>query len=595
MSNIIGIDLGTTNSAVAILENGRPVIIPDEQGNRLLPSVVGLSPTGEILVGIPAKNQFVVEPENTVRSIKRQMGSMEKVRMGNREYLPQEISAIILRRLKQIAERHLGTEVTQAVITVPAYFSDAQRQATKDAGEIAGLEVLRIINEPTAAALAYGLEKEEDQFVLVYDLGGGTFDVSVIEMNSGVVEVRASHGNNHLGGDDFDQRITDHLAEEFKDIHAVDLREDRRSLARLLRASEDAKIRLSNHVYTRIKEEYIAQKGLLRSLHLDRELGRHEVEEWIRDLVQSTTESIDVAMKDAGLEPEQLDKILLVGGSTRMPLVVRTVEERLKREPHAEINPDEAVALGAAVQGAIIAGEEIDTVLVDVTPYSLGVETVTVRHGTLIEDLYSVIIRRNTAIPVSRTERYWTLYPGQEAVHIKVYQGESRVASKNTLLGDFHFTGLPQHEDELTEILVNFDYDVNGIVNITATCKETGQRSSIQVTASRARLSEEEIETAREALRATEVSCKGDYAEHQALLSQARDLLSQIEDEEAKQELEEMIGDLMEAIQDDDPDAADAARDDLINLMYELEEGDEDQPEATDLYVEEEGDQQVEM
>jgi|YNPNPStandDraft_1061719.scaffolds.fasta_scaffold34671_2 molecular chaperone DnaK len=580
MSNIIGIDLGTTNSAVAIVEDGRPVIIPDENGNRILPSVVGLSPSGELLVGIPAKNQFVVEPENTVRSIKRKMGSMEKVRMGDREYLPQEISAIIVRRLKQIAERYLGTEVTQAVITVPAYFSDAQRQATKDAGEIAGLEVLRIINEPTAAALAYGLEKEEDQFVLVYDLGGGTFDVSVVEMNSGVVEVRASHGNTHLGGDDFDQRIVDHLAEEFREAHGVDLREDRRSLARLLRASEDAKIRLSNHAYTHIKEEYITKKGLLRSLHLDRELGRHEMEEWIEDLVRSTTESIDVAMKDAGLEPEQLDKILLVGGSTRMPLVVRTVEERLKREPHAEINPDEAVALGAAVQGAIIAGEEIDTVLVDVTPYSLGVETATIRHGTLVEDLYSVIIRRNTAIPVSRTERYWTLYPGQESVHIKVYQGESRIASKNTLLGEFLFSGLPKHEDQLTEILVNFDCDVNGIVNVTATCKETGQQDSIQVTTSRARLSAEQIETAREALVAAEAAGKGDYAEHQALLSQARELLPRIEDAETRQELEEVIGDLAEAIRDDDQDAADAARDDLINLMYELEEGDEGQPEG---------------
>lgn len=570
MSKIIGIDLGTTNSAVAIVEEGRPVIIPDEQGNCILPSVVGLSPAGELLVGIPAKNQFVVEPENTIRSIKRKMGSMEKVRMGDREYLPQEISAIIVRRLKQIAERYLGTEVTQAVITVPAYFSDAQRQATKDAGEIAGLEVLRIINEPTAAALAYGLEKEGDQFILVYDLGGGTFDVSVVEMNSGVVEVRASHGNTHLGGDDFDQRIVDHLADEFKETHGVDLREDRRSLARLLRASEDAKIRLSNHVYTRVKEEYIAKKSL-RSLHLDRELGRHEMEEWIEDLVRSTTESIDVAMKDAGLEPEQLDKILLVGGSTRMPLVVHTVEERLKREPHAEINPDEAVALGAAVQGAIIAGEEVDTVLVDVTPYSLGVETATIRHGTLIEDLYSVIIRRNTAIPVSRTERYWTLYPGQESVDIKVYQGESRIASKNTLLGEFTFGNLPQHEDRLTEILVNFDCDVNGIVNVTATCKETGQQDSIQVTTSRARLSEEQIETARKALVAAEAAGREDYTEHQLLLSQARELLSRIEDPETRQELEEVIDDLAGAIRDDDQDAADAARDDLVKLMYELE------------------------
>jgi len=570
MDKIIGIDLGTTNSVVAVVENGRPKIIPGENGERLLPSVVGLSPTHEILVGQPAKNQYVAEPENTIRSIKRKMGSPDRVRMGDREYLPQEISAFILRELKRRAEKYLGGPVERAVITVPAYFTDAQRQATKDAGEIAGLEVVRIINEPTAAALAYHLDQEDDFYALVYDLGGGTFDVSVIEANSGVIEVRASSGNNHLGGDDFDERIVAHLVDEFKEQHKVDLREDRKALARVALAAEEAKIRLSFEPYAEIKEEYLIKRALRSALHLNRELVREEMEAWIEDLVKSTLEPVDVALKDAGMEPQDLDRVLLVGGSTRMPMVARLVRERLKQEPRAEVNPDECVALGAAVQGAIIAGEDIDAVLVDIAPYSLGIEVVEYRHGTLIQDVYSVLIPRNTAIPTSRTERYSTVYPGQDSVHIKVYQGESRTASKNTLLDDFTLENLPAKPNQLTEVLVNFNYDINGIVQVTARCRESGQEKSITVKAARERLSDEDIEAAREALEAT--TREGNYEEHEALLSQARARLEKIQDEELRGDLQDVIDDLVEAIRRDDQAEADELKEELVEVMYEAEE-----------------------
>ncbi len=421
----IGIDLGTTFSLVASIEEGRPRVLAD-QGERLLPSVVGFSSQGELLVGAPARNQYVLEPEATVKSIKRKMGTEERVTLQGREFRPQEISAYILRELKQRAERALGEPVERAVITVPAYFTDAARQATRDAGEIAGFEAARIINEPTAAALAYGLDREDDQKVAVYDLGGGTFDVSIVELSQGVVEVRASHGNTQLGGDDFDQLLVDHLAEKFRAQHGIDLREDRRARARLTRAAEQAKIALSDAPYTRVTDEYIARK-ILVPLHLDVEVSRTEFENLIRPLVRSTLESVDRALQDAGLRPKELSKVLLVGGSTRIPLVRQMLAAHLGSEPSAEVHPDEAVALGAAIQAAIIDGEPIEAILVDVAPHSLGIETVHLVLDHLLPDRFALLIPRNSTVPCSKADSFYTLTPEQDAVRIRVHQGDEPV------------------------------------------------------------------------------------------------------------------------------------------------------------------------
>ncbi|HTD79707.1 MAG TPA: Hsp70 family protein, partial [Chloroflexota bacterium] len=445
MKSIVGIDLGTTFSLVATVDQGRPRIITD-QGERLIPSVVGFSPgaeaEGKLLVGTPARNQAVLEPDNTVRSIKRKMGTDERVTLVGQPYTPQEISAFILRKLKQMAERDLGQAVERAVITVPAYFPDAARQATKDAGEIAGFEVARIINEPTAAALAYGLDRDVDQTVAVYDLGGGTFDVSIVELSQGVIEVRASHGNTRLGGDDFDELIVQHIADQFQAQHGVDLRQDRRALARVVRAAEQAKITLSDAPYARLVEEYIARESVLRPLHLDVELSRHEFEDLIRPLVRSTLDAVDRALKDAGLRARELHTVLLVGGSTRIPLVRQMLAEHLGQEPRTEVHPDEAVALGAAIQAASIAGEPISAVLVDVAAHSLGIETASIVLGHLVPGRYSVVIPRNTTIPCTKAEAFYTLTPDQDRAEIRVYQGDEPVVSRNTLLGQFTFEGI---------------------------------------------------------------------------------------------------------------------------------------------------------
>ena len=475
---IVGIDLGTTNSEIAIIENGRPLVLADTDGNQIIPSVVGVSPKGNIIVGEEAKNQYIVAPERTIRSIKRKMGSGEQVEMAGKKYTPQEISAFILRKLKSIAETKLGS-VSMAVITVPAYFSDAQRQATKDAGEIAGLEVVRIINEPTAAALAYGIEKEEDQFILVYDLGGGTFDVSVIEMNSGIIEVRASHGNTHLGGDDFDARIVNFIVNEFKLEHDVDLREDQQAMARLTRAAEKAKIELTDRPYARIREEFIATKGR-KTLNVDMEISRHEFETMIKDLVIPTLDAMKFALNEANLTARDIDKILMVGGATRIPLVMEMVEDWWGKTPRSEMSPELCVAMGAAVQAGIIAGEPIDTVLVDVAPHSLGIAAIMDIGGITIPDRFSTIIKRNTVIPTSKSEVYTTSYDGQKTVEIEVYQGENPVASENVLLGKFKLD-IPPAPAGVPEIIVNFDYDANGIVRVSAIDKKTKRTKSITV------------------------------------------------------------------------------------------------------------------
>lgn len=491
---ILGIDLGTTNSVVAFIKNGAPVLIPVESSN-ILPSVVGIAPQGDVLVGMPARNQWVAAPENTVRSIKRKMGTSQKVIMAGKEYTPQEISAFILKELKQAAETTIGEPISRAVITVPAYFNELQRQATMEAGEIAGLKVERIINEPTASALAYGLDKEEELKVLVYDLGGGTFDVSIIELNNGVVDVLATAGDNHLGGDDFDEILASFIAKEFVDEHNVDLQENHYAWARLLRAAEEAKIELSNTPYALISLEYVAKSPKGTPLHVRREITRREFEELIEDRLRSTLDLIDSALEDAELEAEQIDRVLLVGGSTRSPIVWELVTQHLKQEPHIEIDPDAAVALGAAVQAGIIAGEEIDAILVDVTPISLGIAAAEMSFsGELIPDQFIPLIRRNTTIPTQHSKVFSTLYPGQDKILIQVYQGEEEVASDNVLLGDFFVENLkPNKEMGLTDVTVNFSLDINAILDVTVIDRKTGKEVRKQLKASRQKLSSQDI------------------------------------------------------------------------------------------------------
>ncbi len=495
---IIGIDLGTTFSAVSVVRGGEPTMIPvgDE---RIMPSVIGLSPEGRWLVGRPALNQWALYPDQTVRSIKRKMGSDEQVSLGGEIYTPSQISAMILRALKSAAEQHLETDITQAVITVPAYFSDRQRQATIDAGRIAGLEVMRIINEPTAAALAYGMDRSNSEIALVYDLGGGTFDVSLVELSDGIVDVRASHGNTQLGGDDFDERLAAWLQQQFEAQHGVDLRGNRQALARIHRAAEQAKIELSREPFTWVREEYLAQKRD-EPLHLEIEVSRALFVSLIEDLLLSTLNSVDRVLGDAGVESP--DHVMLVGGSTYIPAVWELVGEHTGVTPRQDVNASEAVALGAGIQGAIIAGEPIDAILVDVTPYSLGISVAEIMpFGGMIPDRLKVLIPRNGTIPTMQREVFKTTFPGQTSARIEVYQGDNPIASENTLLGEFLFENLkPDRDDGLASVTVQFDITVSGILKVTAVDLGTGRENGIEVQASREQLSHADIQSARLAL-----------------------------------------------------------------------------------------------
>jgi molecular chaperone DnaK len=575
MSKIIGIDLGTTFSAVGQVQNGLPQILPNGR-ERIVPSVVGLTPADALVVGTPARNQYVLYPERTVRSVKRLMGTDATVTLSDRRYTPAEISAIILREMKRIAETNLGEPIDRAVITVPAYFSDGARQATKEAGEIAGFTVERIINEPTAAALAYGLDRtDEQQIIAVYDLGGGTFDVSIIELNQGVLEVRASHGDTHLGGDDFDERLVDHLAKLFREKHGVDPRDDRKALARLTRAAEQAKITLSTQPFVQVREEYLVDKDR-RPLHLDVEVARIEFEAMIHDLLDGTITSFKAALDDAGLQVSDLGKVLFVGGSTRIPLVWELVANFTGLEPMVEINPDEAVALGAGVQAALIAGEPLDAILVDVTPHTLGIEVVEWQFGRMMTDRYGPIIRRNTTLPTTRAQVFSAIHPDQTAINVKVYQGEDPVASQNTLLGEFLFEGLqPETRGEPPHITVQFDLDMNGILNVAATDRGSGQVKQTTLRATHARLNPAAKEAA--ARYVDDLWQTAEMVSADPLLKRAHDLLKrEVTD---LNELAGLVAKLEAAEQAGNELEVNRLRDKLLDLLYELEGAEEDEEE----------------
>jgi molecular chaperone DnaK len=484
LAKTVGIDLGTTNSVVAVMEGGEPTVIPNAEGSRLTPSVVGFTKTGERLVGAQAKRQAIVNPERTIISIKRKMGTNERISIDGRQYSPEEISSMILQKLKRDAEAYLGDTVDSAVITVPAYFNDAQRTATKNAGEIAGLKVLRIINEPTAAALAYGLDKKSNETILVWDLGGGTFDVSILEVGDGVFEVKSTHGDTHLGGDDWDERIVDYVAAEFKKEHGIDLKQDRQALQRLREAAEKAKIELSNVVQTNINLPFITADAN-GPKHLDVTLTRAKFEELTRDLLDRCIEPYRQAIADAGLKEGDIDEVILVGGSTRMPMVQELVKKLSGKEPHRGVNPDEVVAVGAAIQAGVLAGEVKDVVLLDVTPLSLGIET--------LGGVFTKLIPRNTTIPTRKSEIFTTAADGQTEVTVHVLQGEREMARDNKSLGMFHLTGIPPAPRGVPQIEVTFDLDANGILHASARDRASGREQSITITGS-SNLSKEDIE-----------------------------------------------------------------------------------------------------
>ena len=571
MAKIIGIDLGTTNSCVAVFEGGEPSVIPNPEGARTTPSVVAFSKTGERLVGQIAKRQAITNPDRTISSIKRDMGTDRKVAVDGKNYTPQEISAMILQKLKADAESFLGTTVSQAVITVPAYFTDAQRQATKDAGKIAGLEVMRIINEPTAAALAYGLDKETEQKIMVYDLGGGTFDVSILEISDGVFEVLATAGNNRLGGDDFDARIIDFMAEQFKAEHGIDLRLDKTAHQRLKEAAEKAKIELSGMMSTDISLPFIAVDAN-GPKNFETTLTRAKFNELTRDLVEKTMAPTKQALSDAGLTPSQIDKVLLVGGSSRIPAVQEAVKGFIGKEPFKGINPDECVAVGAAIQGGVLGGDVKDVVLLDVTPLSLGIET--------LGGVFNKLIERNTTIPVKKSQVYSTAADNQTSVEIHVLQGEREMARDNKTLGRFVLDGIMPAMRGVPQIEVTFDIDANGIVNVSALDKGTGKEQHISITAS-SNMSQEDIE---KAVKDAELHAEEDKKQKEAvevrnnaenLAFQSEKTLSDAGDkltEEDKAPVKAAIDKLRETLKGTDTEAIKADTEALTQAFYKLSE-----------------------
>ena len=570
---IVGIDLGTTNSEIAVYRNGRPEVLADERDRIILPSVVALSETGTLLVGEEARNQFLLYPERTIRSIKRRMGSDDKVRLGERDYTPQEISAMILSRLKEIAGQRLGHPVHKAVITVPAYFSDAQRQATREAGEIAGLEVVRIINEPTAAALVYEADQHQGKRILVYDLGGGTFDVSVVRIEEGVVEVIASHGNNHLGGDDFDHKIVEHVLEHLKIKHGVDISDQPRAMARVSRAAETAKKHLSDHPYARVQEEYLTEKDGA-PVNLDLELSRHDYEDMIDPFIEETLGAIHIALESAGLTASQVDEILLVGGATRTPMIRNRLLEVFGKDPRGEVDPDLCVALGAAIQGASIAGIEVSAVLVDVTPYTFGTSAVGELDGEFYLYCFIPIIPRNTPIPVRRSEVFFTMADNQTEVEVRVFQGENPDALQNIQLGEFRITGLSKAPAG-NPVILDLALDRDGILQVSAREKATGLERRITIDKALSRYDQGQLNEARERIGAlfedqpAPTAAASDSA-LEVLLAKARDKLDAV-GEEDRSELIDLIETIRDARASDDQTALADARSQLQDLLFYLE------------------------
>ncbi|RJQ33258.1 MAG: molecular chaperone DnaK [Actinobacteria bacterium] len=570
MAKVIGIDLGTTNSCMAVLEGNDPTVIPNAEGGRVTPSVVAFSKTNEVLVGEIARRQAITNPEKTIRSIKRDMGTKKKVKVADKEYNPEQISAFILQKLKRDAEAYLGEEIKQAVITVPAYFEDAQRQATKDAGKIAGLEVLRIINEPTAASLAYGLDKDKDHKVLVFDLGGGTFDVSILDIGDGTFEVKATSGNNHLGGDDFDQRIIDWMADDFKSKTNIDLRKDNQALQRLKEAAEKAKIELSQTTSTSINLPFItvSDEG---PQHLDMTLTRADFDKLTAELVEKCKGPLVQAMKDAKVEGKDLEHVILVGGSIRIPAVQELVKSVTGKEPHKGVNPDEAVATGAAIQGAFLGGNlGKDIQLLDVTPLSLGIET--------LGGVCTHLIERNTTIPTEKKETFTTAADNQTQVEINVLQGERQMAADNKSLGRFHLVGMPPAPRGVPQVEVTFDIDENGILNVSAKDKATGKEQKITITGS-TRLQDEDIDNmVKEAeSHAEEDKKKKEEVETRnnadQLVYQTEKLIADLGEKVAdseKEKIQKSLDELKEAIKGEDASKIKEATDALMSASHEL-------------------------
>ena len=570
MGKIIGIDLGTTNSCVSVMEGGEATVIPNAEGNRTTPSIVAFTKDGERLVGETAKRQAITNPERTIMSIKREMGSDTKIEIDGKKYTPQDISAMILQKMKSDAENYLGETITDAVITVPAYFTDGQRQATKDAGKIAGLNVKRIINEPTAASLAYGMDKEEAQHkIMVFDLGGGTFDVSILELGDGVFEVISTRGNNNLGGDDFDQKLIDYMAEEFKKENGIDLRDDKMALQRLKEAAEKAKKELSSTMTTNVNLPFITatQSG---PLHLNMDISRAKFEELTSDLVEKTLEPVRLALKDADLSPQGVDRVILVGGSTRIPAVQEAVKRLIGKDPHKGVNPDESIAIGAAIQAGVLSGEVKDLLLLDVTPLSLGIET--------LGGVSTKLIERNTTIPTRKSQVFSTAENNQTAVDIHVLQGEREMAQDNVTLGRFQLTGIPPAPRGVPQIEVTFDIDANGIVNVSAKDLGTGKEQKITITAS-TNLTDEEIDKkVKEAEKfAEEDKKKKEEVEIRnnadTMVYQTEDVLKQMEgkiSDDEKSKVEEKLEALKKSLEGDDIEDIKKKNEELTNEFHTI-------------------------